>query len=118
MKRLFFWACVATAGALVGLIGVVGIFGHGLGRPVRWELPVGYRGWAVLFYEQPQCAPLIRYDPGSTSWFDSTVTAEPVPQNRNCEDGAITATNTFSEMDRGSYTGKSRLVERADLSGA
>lgn len=60
MKRLFVWTAIAVVGALVALIGVVVIFSHGIGRPLRWELPFGYRGWAVLFYDQAQCAPLER----------------------------------------------------------
>jgi hypothetical protein len=60
VKRLLVWAGVAVVGALVALISVVSIFSHGIGRPLRWELPVGYRGWAALFFDQAQCAPLAR----------------------------------------------------------
>ena len=32
--------------------------GGGLGRPLRYELPAGYRGWVVIQYEDPACPPL------------------------------------------------------------
>jgi hypothetical protein len=60
MKRLLIWGLLAAVGAVLVLVGVVVIFSHGIGRPLRWELPFGYRGWAVLFYDQPRCAPLER----------------------------------------------------------
>jgi hypothetical protein len=70
MKHILLWTAIAAVGTLVVLIGVVVIFSHGIGRPLRWELPFGYRGWAVLFYDQARCAqlersglyPLIRFD--------------------------------------------------------
>jgi hypothetical protein len=60
MKRLLVWAIFVIIGALAGTIGALAIFSHGIGRPLRWELPPDYRGWAVLFYDQVQCAPLER----------------------------------------------------------
>jgi hypothetical protein len=29
-----------------------------LGRPLRWELPPGYRGWVVVRFDDPACPPL------------------------------------------------------------
>ena len=31
---------------------------QGVGRPVRYELPAGYQGWAVIEYDNASCAPL------------------------------------------------------------
>jgi len=30
----------------------------GVGGPVRWEIPAGYRGWVVVNYESPSCPTL------------------------------------------------------------
>ena len=30
----------------------------GVGRPILWEVPAGFRGWASIRYENPACAPL------------------------------------------------------------
>jgi hypothetical protein len=30
----------------------------GIGRPILWEVPAGYRGWASIRYEDPACPPL------------------------------------------------------------
>jgi hypothetical protein len=30
----------------------------GIGRPVLWEVPEGFRGWASLEHERPECPPL------------------------------------------------------------
>lgn len=46
---------------MVGLVIVaVAILGRGVGWPVRWELPPGYRGWVVVRYEDPSCPELGR----------------------------------------------------------
>jgi hypothetical protein len=58
--KFLVWAGVAVVGILVVLVSAVSIFSYGIGRPLRWELPVGYRGWAVLFYDKPQCPLLPR----------------------------------------------------------
>jgi len=42
--------------ALAG--GVAAFLSQGVGRPIRWELPNGYRGWLVVEYEVPRCPAL------------------------------------------------------------
>ena len=60
MRRLLVWVGVAVVGGLTLFVGFISVFSYGVGRPLRWELPARYRGWAVLDYEQRQCPPLVR----------------------------------------------------------
>ena len=42
----------------VALVIVVAI-NQGIGRPVRYELAPGYRGWVMVEHENPSCPPLV-----------------------------------------------------------
>lgn len=42
------------------LLGVLAFLLGWWGQPVLWELPVGYRGWVVVQYEDSACPPLPR----------------------------------------------------------
>jgi hypothetical protein len=60
MKR---FATVMSIGIdiTIGLLLFCTILGVALGelsRPLRFEFPAGYRGWAQVFYEVPGCPPL------------------------------------------------------------
>jgi hypothetical protein len=61
MKKASRIALTALAAVIfLALAGVVAAFlSQGVGRPIRWELPNGYRGWLVVEYEVPRCPPLL-----------------------------------------------------------
>lgn len=42
---------------IIALLIAGGILGT-VGRPIRYELPEGYRGWVVIQYQDPTCAPI------------------------------------------------------------
>jgi hypothetical protein len=46
--RILMWGGIAL---------VVGFMFTGVGRPIRYELPDGYRGWVVIEYYNPDCPP-------------------------------------------------------------
>lgn len=49
-------AVIIALGVILGLV-VLGI-AMDTGRPIRWEIPAGYRGWVVVLYENPACPAL------------------------------------------------------------
>lgn len=57
MKRMFRFILITLALAL-GLVFAWVVIFPGVGRPVLWEVPAGFRGWASVRHEQPQCPPL------------------------------------------------------------
>jgi hypothetical protein len=58
------WVRVVLVGLASGVLLLVGslivrmVLKGDIGRPVRYELPPGYRGWAAVRYEDPACPPL------------------------------------------------------------
>ncbi len=43
---------------IFGIAGVLYFADVGVGRPLRHELPAGYRGWALVEYQRPDCPAL------------------------------------------------------------
>jgi hypothetical protein len=56
MKRVLWVALIGIALAVAIAIAWVVVF-LGVGRPILWEVPAGFRGWASVRHEQPQCPP-------------------------------------------------------------
>jgi hypothetical protein len=55
-RRVFFAAAAIPAG-LIGLLCII-FFATSCSRPQRYEIPAGYEGWFVVYYESPNCAPM------------------------------------------------------------
>ena len=67
------WVAAALAGfAMLGVFWLAG----GVGRPVLWDIPAGYRGWVKVEFENAACPPL-----GSAGVF-TVVAAQ--PSGRGC----------------------------------
>ena len=60
MKRIVRVLLIVIAVLLLMVVALTAVaFYKGvIGRPVRWEIPAGYRGWMVIRYEDISCPPL------------------------------------------------------------
>lgn len=60
MKKVITAGLVVIVGIIIVAIVLVAIIGvrEGIGRPVLYVLPDGYRGWVAVFYANPKCPPL------------------------------------------------------------
>src|SRR5215469_11971241 len=56
-SRFFLSAAIGLA-ILVLSVCTIAVFTGNLGRPIRWDLPPGYRGWVVVQYGNIACQPL------------------------------------------------------------
>lgn len=75
MKRMLWRAIIGLVLVLVLVMAWVVIF-LGVGRPILWEVPAGFRGWASVRHEQPQCPPL------RTRWLFLVLSA--LPNGHGC----------------------------------
>lgn len=59
MRRVLRAILILSGVLVLGVVALVAmvIFRQGVGRPVRYELRPGYRGWVVVRYEDPACPP-------------------------------------------------------------
>ena len=55
IKKLTLWAGMACAA-----IAVLLVLGLDIGLPYRYEIPAEYKGWIVMQFDNPTCAPLER----------------------------------------------------------
>ena len=63
MKKALSYILFSIGGfALIGICLLVGYFmgTSGLGMPMRWEIPPGYKGWVMLRSGDPSCQPYDR----------------------------------------------------------
>jgi hypothetical protein len=62
MKKVISYLLLGIGGlALIGVCGLLFLFiPGGIGLPIRWELPDGYKGWVVLRSGDPSCKPYER----------------------------------------------------------
>lgn len=61
MRRAVVYILVGLAVVLFVLIAVpLGflIYTGGFSRPIEFQVPAGYRGWAEVYYDDPTCPPL------------------------------------------------------------
>lgn len=57
-KRRAAGAVVRSTAVLGGSLLVILLLAQGIGRPIRWEIPEGYRGWVLVRLSEPSCAPM------------------------------------------------------------
>lgn len=61
MKKTMWISLIIFGGLLLGIVVLVIVVAirQGVGRPIRYELPPGYRGWVLIEYENPSCPSLV-----------------------------------------------------------
>ena len=57
MRYVLIGVTTVVIGSLI-VAGVLYLADVGIGRPLRHELPAGYRGWALVEYQRPHCPEL------------------------------------------------------------
>lgn len=62
MKKAISYLLLGIGGlALIGVCGLLFLFiPGGIGLPIKWELPDGYKGWVVFRSGDPSCKPYAR----------------------------------------------------------
>jgi hypothetical protein len=74
---------VGVVVAIFAVIIAAAIYTGKLSRPILWQFPPGYRGWVVVEYSNPGCAPLAKqgiYLVTSISASGRGCTSVPIPE--------------------------------------
>lgn len=82
---------------------IVGVLSGELGRPVRWEIPAGYRGWIVVQFEEPTCPPL------RSGWMYLVIVV--TPSGRACTSSPVLLGWRYHRSDYVNQDGSRRKAE-------